>query len=91
MPIYEYTCLACGETFSHFWPSIKAASESGTPTCPACASPETQRIISQVAVVGGLGGLTPTEQSAARAQAERLAKITPKEQIDKLRAGKRST
>ncbi len=89
MPIYEYTCLVCGETFSHFWPSIKAAVAGSAPVCPICASPQTQRVISQVAVLGGLGGLTPGEQAAAKAQEERLAKITPQEQIDKLRAGKR--
>ncbi len=89
MPIYEYTCLSCGQTFDHFWLSIKAAEESPAPVCPDCGSSETQRIVSQVAVLGGLGGLTPGEQAAAKAQEERLAKITPREQIAKLQAGKK--
>ncbi|GIV77224.1 zinc ribbon domain-containing protein [Litorilinea aerophila] len=88
MPIYEYTCLDCSHTYSHFWPSIRAAGESPPPPCPQCGSEQTERVISQVAVLGALGGLTPSEQAAQRAQEERLAKITPKEQIDKLRAGK---
>jgi len=88
MPIYEYTCPSCGHTFDHFWLSIKAAEEGPAPVCPACGSHETRRIVSQVAVLGTLGGLTPAEQASANAQAERLAKITPKEQIEKLRKGK---
>lgn len=89
MPIYEYTCTACGQHFDHYWRSIRAAEEGQAPPCPACASSETQRIMSQVAVLGGIGGLTPGEQAASAAQQERLASITPKEQIDKLRAGKK--
>lgn len=89
MPIYEYICSNCGQTFDHFWPSIAAAREGPLPACPACGSPEIRRIVSQVAVLGGLGGLTSGEQAAAKAQEERLAKITPREQIAKLRAGKK--
>uniref|UniRef100_A0A7C1FRW1 Zinc ribbon domain-containing protein n=1 Tax=Caldilinea aerophila TaxID=133453 RepID=A0A7C1FRW1_9CHLR len=89
MPIYEYICPDCGLTFDHFWPSIKAAEGAAPPVCPACGGGQAQRIISQVAVLGELGGLTPSEQAAENAQAERLAKITPKEQIEKLRAGKK--
>lgn len=89
MPIYEYVCPDCGLTFDHFWPSIQAAEGAAPPICPACGGNQAQRIISQVAVLGKLGGLTPSEQAAENAQAERLAKITPKEQIEKLRAGKK--
>jgi hypothetical protein len=45
--------------------------------------------MSQVAVLGGTGGLTPGELAASAAQQERLASITPKEQIEKLRTGKK--
>ncbi|BAL99881.1 MULTISPECIES: FmdB family zinc ribbon protein [Caldilinea] len=89
MPIYEYICVDCGLAFDHFWPSIQVAEGAAPPPCPACGGNQTQRIISRVAVLGSLGGLTPSEQAAADAQAERLAKITPKEQIEKLRAGKK--
>ena len=47
------------------------------------------RVVSQVAVLGEMGGLTPGEQSAQNAQDERMASITPKAQIDQLQAGKR--
>lgn len=88
MPIYEYTCGACGLTFSHLWRTIGAASQAPAPACPGCASGGTQRILSQVAVLGGMGGLTPGEQAAASAQQARQASVTPKEQIDKLRQSK---
>jgi len=89
MPIYEYQCQQCGEVFSHFWRSIAAASESDSLQCPNCESESTTRVVSQVAVLGGLGGLTPGEQSAENAQFEKMASITSKEQINKLQAGKK--
>lgn len=89
MPIYEYICTTCGHHFDHYWRSLQAASESQAPPCPACAGTETQRVMSQVAVLGGLGGLTPGEQAASAAQQERLASVTSREQIDKLRTGKK--
>ena len=89
MPIYEYICTTCDHRFDHYWRSIRAAEEGQAPPCPACAGPATQRVMSQVAVLGGMGGLTPGEQAASSAQQERLASITPKEQIDKLRTGKK--
>ena len=89
MPIYEYQCQQCGEIFSHLWRSINAASESDSLQCPACNSKDTMRVVSQVAVLGEMGGLTPGEQSAQNAQDERMASITPKAQIDQLQAGKR--
>lgn len=89
MPIYEYICTICGHHFDHYWRSIRAAEEGLTPSCPTCAGTETQRVMSQVAVLGSTGGLTPGEQAASAAQQERLASFTPKEQIDKLRAGKK--
>ena len=89
MPIYEYQCQQCGEVFSHFWRSIAAASESASLQCPNCGSESATRIVSQVAVLGEMGGLTPGEQSDENAQYERMASITSKEQVDKLQAGKK--
>lgn len=89
MPIYEYQCQQCGEVFSHFWRSISAANTGDALQCPHCGSESTTRVVSQVAVLGELGGLTPGERAAENAQYERIASITPKEQIDKLRAGKK--
>ena len=87
MPIYEYICQDCTQRFDRFWPSL-AAADGKLPICPACESTATRRIISQVAVLGELGGLTPQEQSAASAQTEKTASITPQEQIQKLQANR---
>ncbi len=89
MPIYEYECLDCGERFSHLWRTIQAAENQPAPSCPSCQSAITRRVVSQVAVLGSLGGLTPAEQQQKRKREERLASITPKEQIDRLRANKK--
>lgn len=92
MPIYEYRCPECGEIFSHLWRTVRAADEAAasatTPACPACAAAQTERIISQVAVLGGLGGLTPTEQAGVRAEEERKASFQPHEEIKKLQANR---
>ena len=89
MPIYEYQCQQCGDVFSHFWRSITAASESDALQCPNCGSESTTRVVSQVVVLGEMGGLTPGERSAENAQHERMASITSKGQIEKLQAGKK--
>ena len=92
MPIYEYVCQTCGETFDHWWRSVAAAQKAVAAgeslACPACGSSETRRRVSQVAVLGGLGGLTPGEQQGVKAQEERLASITPKEQIQQFQANR---
>jgi putative FmdB family regulatory protein len=92
MPIYEYVCRSCGENFDHLWMSIsvaeKAAQRGDSLPCPVCQSTETGRIVSQVAVLGELGGLTPGEQRSVNAQAERMASITPKEEIQRLQANR---
>lgn len=75
MPIYEYQCQQCGNVFSHFWRSITAASENDSLQCPNCGSESTTRVVSQVAVLGEMGGLTPGERSAENAQYERMASI----------------
>lgn len=90
MPIYEYICQSCSERFDHLWTSVSAA-EKGSQTplaCPACGSTTTQRVVSQVAVLGELGGLTPGEQQGIRAQEERKASFTPKEQIQQLQSNR---
>jgi len=96
MPIYEYACPCCGETFDHLWPTLRAAEEAAAtgqlPACPACGETQTERVVSQVAVVGSLGGLTPGEQRASTAQetarAERLASITPQAQVRQFQANR---
>ena len=91
MPLYDYHCQACDAVFTHLWRTLAAATESSAPACPACGRQETQRVVSRLTVLGGLGGLTPGEKSAESAAEnahwERVTSMTPKEQIDKLRAG----
>ena len=93
MPLYDYHCQACDTAFSHLWRTLAAATGSTAPACPVCGSQETQRVVSRVTVLGELGGLTPgekaSENKAENAQWERVASMTPKDQIDKLRAGKK--
>ncbi len=89
MPIYEYQCQTCGHVFSKLWRSMRAAAESTPPPCPRCGSENTHRIISQVAVLDDLGGLTPSEQAAVNRQAEKEASILPKSKIDEFRAAKK--
>lgn len=97
MPIYEYACQKCGEIFDQLWLTVRAAEEATAqgkqPACPACGEAETRRVVSQVAVLGGLGGLTPREQHASdakeTAQAEKMASFLPKEQIDQFRANRK--
>ncbi len=97
MPIYEYACQQCGEIFDQLWLTVRAAEEATTagksPACPACGESDTRRVVSQVAVLGGLSGLTPGEQQASTAQesarAEKMASFLPKEQIDQFRANKK--
>lgn len=97
MPIYEYACQQCGEIFDQLWLTVRAAEKAAAtgaqPVCPACGESDTRRVVSQVAVLGGLGGLTPGEQQASHAQetarAEKMASFLPKEQIDQFRANKK--
>lgn len=86
MPIYEYICLDCNSLFDRLWPTIASAQEQ--PTCPECFGSSTRRKVSQVAVLGELGGLTPQERSASSAESAGSASYTPKEQIEKLQANR---
>lgn len=89
MPLYDYECPECGVRFTYLWRTIQAAQANDSPTCPACGSNSSQRIVSQVAVLGELGGLTPSEHTAENRQAEKMASVLPKETIDKFRAARK--
>ena len=87
MPIYEYTCSRCQEQFELL---VRGASEADRPPpCPGCGTSDTHRILSGFAVAGQPRA-DPQEIQANQAQAERKASITPKEQIDKWRAARRT-
>lgn len=49
MPIYEYTCLSCGEDFEFLHKSI---SQPGEAVCPHCQASKAQKKFSVFAKVG---------------------------------------
>jgi putative FmdB family regulatory protein len=44
MPIYEYRCDACGKVTAHL---VRNAAEAMPPSCEACASLQTRRVMSR--------------------------------------------
>ena len=52
MPLYEYYCQACGESFERL---ISASRADNPQICPSCASEQTSRQLSSFAVAGGSG------------------------------------
>jgi len=89
MPIYEYQCLDCGRTFSRLSRSVQSSEESPAIPCPECGSENTQRIVSNVAVLDELGGLTPGERVAENRMYEKQTSILPKSKIDEYRKAKK--
>lgn len=90
MPTYEYRCLACGQRFEHFYRSMAQADAAGYPPCPFCANVQTERVPSSFAV-SGPPSADPGEVAHERAQAERAASITPRDQIERWRKAKQRT
>ena len=50
MPIYEYECDQCGESFEKI---VRFSDADQIPTCPECASTSTHKKISKVVSIGG--------------------------------------
>jgi len=55
MPIYEYRCEECGESFEVF---VRSASQQADSTCPKCGSEKVKKAISLFGVGGTGGGST---------------------------------
>jgi putative FmdB family regulatory protein len=53
MPLYEYRCKTCGQSFEKM---IRFSEADHSPTCPACQSQDTQKKISTFASVGSSTG-----------------------------------
>ena len=53
MPIYEYTCTACGSGFDQL------VRNGDVPACPFCESPELERRLSATAFSGTSAKSTP--------------------------------
>lgn len=62
MPLYDYRCRACGHCFEAL------GRVAGTATCPACQSPDTERLLSSFAVRSG--GLSNAARRDVRKQGE---------------------
>jgi len=45
MPIYEYSCRACGQRFEEL-----VFGQAPAPACPTCAGADVERLLSAVAV-----------------------------------------
>ena len=60
MPIFEYVCNACGHQFEF----LKLPAATTVPSCPACQSPNLERLLSGFA-------LSTTELTKARVKAAR--------------------
>jgi putative FmdB family regulatory protein len=70
VPIYEFTCEACGETFEE----LTRADE--LPPCPSCGAAEPRRLLSQVA---------PTPRIGLRGAAARRSDTTRRAREEKKR------
>jgi putative FmdB family regulatory protein len=60
MPVYEYVCTDCNDTFDKLVHSFSAADEV---TCKTCESPRVKRLISSFATVGGFDDQLTMSQS----------------------------
>ena len=56
MPIYEYRCSNCGNTFEIFW---RMQDGDRQLRCPDCESEEVERLLSAFATSGGGAGCAP--------------------------------
>jgi putative FmdB family regulatory protein len=88
MPIYEFRCSECGCSFTELYRKMTSSEEGSTPACPECGSADTARAVTSFAVHGP-SGPDAQEVAAEKAQQQKLASITPKEQIDKWRSAKK--
>jgi putative FmdB family regulatory protein len=52
MPLYEYCCQNCGQTFEQL---VSFSQSERVFSCPNCASENTRKQISTVAAYGGAG------------------------------------
>ena len=84
MPIYEYVCNECAARFERLVRQI-ADGAGQSPECPRCSSDDTRRVMSTFAQHGE-PSVDAEAIQAERSQADKMASITPKEQIQTWRA-----
>lgn len=61
MPIYEYRCEGCDESFEVF---VRSSLQQATPTCPKCGSEKVKKALSLFGV-RGTGGRNTAGASCA--------------------------
>jgi putative FmdB family regulatory protein len=71
MPIFEYVCNACGHKFEF----LKLPAATTAPSCPACQSPNLERLLSGFA-------LSTTDLTKARVKVARKQKLESKDHKD---------
>jgi putative FmdB family regulatory protein len=64
MPIYEYTCQACGEDFEKF---VRSMSAQNNVKCPQCGSEQVKKGWSAFASTGSSDGSIAAAAAAAAA------------------------
>jgi putative FmdB family regulatory protein len=72
MPIFEYSCRACGHQFEF----LKLPATPDTARCPACQGEDLERLLSGFA-------MSTTELTKAHVKAARKQHLGSKEQKDK--------
>jgi putative FmdB family regulatory protein len=53
VPSYDYRCSNCGCTFDVYAASMTSSTAEPAPTCPRCASRDSRRVVSRVAILKG--------------------------------------
>ena len=71
MPIFEYVCNACGHQFEF----LQLPGATTVPSCPACQSPNLERLLSGFA-------LSTTALTKARAKEARKGRLESKDYKD---------
>ena len=64
MPIYEYTCRACGARVSLFFRSISSVTD---PKCDRCGSSDLERLMSRVTVLRSAGDMSSLDDDSMMA------------------------
>lgn len=72
MPLYDFHCRACGASFEDY-----TRADEQAPACPACASADTERVLTGFA---GPFTLRPQGGDARRADAQRRAREDQKKE-----------
>lgn len=71
MPIFEYACNACGHQFEF----LQLPAATTAPSCPACQSPDLERLLSGFA-------MSTTDLTKARVKAARKQRLESKDHKD---------